>query len=153
MDTITLAKQAYSGFVAQATRRAGNPQARRSRDDYRPYIDLLAQDVVLKCSAPLDTPMGVEVHGKAAVMQFAIEKTAELIEDIHLQGPLEYIGRGAQVVILGAESYNIRATGVCVRNNQFLAILDFDNGLIVRHRLSMNMAELVDACRSRGGHA
>lgn len=145
MDNVELAKRAYSGFEGQAARRASTEDARRGAEDYHSYFDFLADDVVVIYPVPPGTPISGETRGKQAVIDLCTAKAAEDFEDVRLDGPLEFIGAGSRVLILGSESYKIRKTGVTAHNKAFVVVLDFRDGKIVRNLQIKDMSELVDA--------
>lgn len=139
-SNVELARKAYSDLD---DKRGG-----RSEADFQPYIDLLAEDVVFQYAAPDGTPVSGEFHGKQAVVEFMTVTSPELVEDIRLEGELEYFGRGDRVVVLGAESYTIRKTGVSVRNKQFAVVMDFREGLISRVLQIKDLSDVVAAFRA-----
>lgn len=133
MDCISLAKRAYSALEST---------------DYTEYFDLISQDVILKFAVPRGTPIGGKFQGKPAVVDFFTATALELFEDIRLEGPLEFLGSGNRVVILGRESYTIKKTTIRAQNKAFAIVLDFKDGQIVRDHQIKEMTEFIDSWRS-----
>lgn len=138
MDNIALAKTAWSWLETD--------DSERDMSDLAPYFDLLSEDVVLKVDSPEDTHVyGSEIRGKQAVMDMYEEAFSKLIKDNNLERPLEFVGSGDRVVVLGSERYTIRKTGVVARNKEFAIVMDFREGKIVGIRQVGDMSEYVQA--------
>lgn len=141
MDNIALAKTAWSWLEKS--------DADRDMTDLEPYFDLLSDDVVLKVDSPEDTHIyGSEIRGKKAVMDMYEEAFTKLIKDNNLERPLEFVGSGERVVVLGSERYTIRKNGVVARNKEFAIVMDFSDGKIVGIRQVGDMSEYVLAHRN-----
>jgi ethanolamine utilization protein EutQ len=80
-----------------------DPLERGESNDFQPFYDAFAEDIVLTTAAG-------EVRGKAAVIGY-FSKAAETMEfDIFLR-PLEYFGQGDRVVQVGRELFRVKETG------------------------------------------
>jgi ketosteroid isomerase-like protein len=141
VDIVSLARQAYEPLNDLQRERP------RRSDDYRSYLDLLDDDVVLKFGIPEGTPIEGEYRGRPAVTRFFGTTFGRLIDDVRAVEPLEYIGAGSKVVILGRESYRIVKTGTVVENKAFAVELEFKDGLIVQDTQIRDLMEFVDIHR------
>jgi ketosteroid isomerase-like protein len=141
-DYIALARKAYGGFEAAALR------GQRNVADYLAYFNMLADDVAVRYTVPYGTPMSGEFHGKKAVVDLTTKIAPRLIDGITLDQPLDFLSRGPRVVVVGSESYTIRATGVRAQNKNFAVILDFEGELIKSSLQIKDMSELVAACQA-----
>lgn len=142
MSSATLAQLAYSGLEAAVER------GHQESSDYLPYVDRLADDVTLRWSVPAGTPFSGDFRGKAAVAELLTVTRPGLLAGISLCGSPRYLEQGDRVVVIGAEDYVIRATGVAVRNNRFLARLRFRDEMITSIIEIRDFSQFVDACRS-----
>jgi ethanolamine utilization protein EutQ len=116
------------------------PLERGESDDFQPFYDALADDVVHTLSVG-------ELRGKRAVVDY-FESGGETVEFRPFEKPLEYYGGGDRVVILGDESFEVRDTGVTHRA-EWAWVVDLRDGLITRiaeiQHLSPDVAEAVRA--------
>lgn len=143
IDNVALARKAYG--VLEEKR-----DSERETADFQPYIDLLAQDVVFRYAAPEGTPLSGELRGKDAVVKFMTVTAPKLADDVRLTRPLEFVGSGDRVVVLGAETYTITKSGVTVENKEFAVVMDFRDGLISRVVQLKDLSEFVKAYRTAG---
>lgn len=111
MDNIELLKSIYG------------PLERGESDDFQPFFDHLADDVVLK------TTIG-ELRGKQAVVDYFVN-AEEFVEFRPFERPLEYFGRGERVVIVGEETFKVKRSGVTVHRD-WAWVYDLRDGLITR---------------------
>lgn len=137
-DNVDLAKKAYGALEERGT-------DQREDSDFQPFLDALADDVVFRYAAPEGTPLSKVLHGKQEVIDFLTVTAPELVEDVQLTRPLEFVGSGDRVVVLGAESYTIRKTGAKARNKSFAVVMDFKDGLVVRLTQIKDLSEFVEA--------
>lgn len=139
-DNISLAKKAWSWLETESSE--------RTITDLQPYFDLLADDVVLKVEAPEDASglyLG-EVRGKQALIDmYTAALNGEGIEENDLERPLEFVGKGERVVVLGSERYKIKKDGVTARNKEFALVMDFRDGKITRVQQIGDLSEYVAA--------
>jgi ethanolamine utilization protein EutQ len=80
-----------------------DPLERGESDDFQPFYDAFAEDIVLT------TSMG-EARGKQAVIAYFSEAAATMDFDIFVR-PLEYVGDGNRVVQLGRETFRVKESG------------------------------------------
>ena len=120
---IALAKIAFS--------RMDKRSSERTRADYQPLFDLLADDVLWYVTAPNDLPVyGGEVRGKEKIMKILL---AELDEHQELEmGPREYFGTSECVIVKGTVTYKINKNDIYIRDLEFVDVFDFRDGLITR---------------------
>lgn len=138
IDNVALAKRAWS--------QAETPIIERSIDDSQPMFDLLAEDVVWKVACPEDTPIfGGEFRGKQAVIDYFTTVNREFQEDAWLERPLEFVGDGDRVLVLGTETYVLSSPKVTISNKEFAIVMDFRDGLIVRMLHITDLSEFVAA--------
>lgn len=125
MDNVTVAKTACSHLDKKMSERV--------LSDYQPFFDSLADDVVLTHTSPDGSG---EVRGKQAVIEsitdtFSTSSSPEVIEDIQLERPLEFIGDD-RVVVLWAECTRNKNTGLTSNGKEVAVVMDFRDGLITR---------------------
>lgn len=137
-DNVALAKKAYGALEDRGAEQ-------RQDSDFQPFLDALADDVVFRYAAPEGTPLSRELHGKPEVIEFLTVTAPELVEDVHLTRPLEFVGDGDRVVVLGAESYTLKKTGAQARNKSFAVVMDFRDGRVVRLVQIKDLSEFVEA--------
>jgi hypothetical protein len=53
------------------------------------------------------------------------------------------------VVVLGVESFEIKKSGVAVRNREYADVVDFRDGMITRYLIIQDTSEIVDAYRRK----
>lgn len=139
-DTIELAKKAYHHWEIKSSE--------RTPDDFKSMFDLLADDVVFRGSWPDTVPgYGGVFRGKEAVRNLIAVVDSESVSDIDLERPLEFIGSGDKVVVLGSQRYKINKTGTYARNKLFAIVLTFRRGLIAEILQFEDVTEWLDAHR------
>jgi ketosteroid isomerase-like protein len=111
----------------------------RGESDNKPFFDALADDVAF------ELPVG-ELRGKQAVVDY-FAYAHETIEFQPFERPLEYLGAGDRVVILGDETFRVRETGVTHRA-EWAWVHDLQDGLITRIVVIQDLAGVADAVRS-----
>jgi ketosteroid isomerase-like protein len=114
--------------------------------NWQPLLDHLAEDIVFKVTIPDGTPISGEFHGKPAVTDH-FERLPELLE-FRQEGPMDFLGGGDRVVVLGRESFEIKKNGVTVTGSEYADVLDFRDGLITRFLVIQDLSAVVDAYRS-----
>jgi ketosteroid isomerase-like protein len=102
----------------------------REDGDWQPLLDHLADDVVFKVTIPEGTPVSGEFRGKQAVTEH-FERLGDLLE-FRQEQPMEFLGSGSRVVVLGCESFEIKETGDTVSGSEYADVIDFRDGLITR---------------------
>lgn len=143
-DNLALARKAWGWLSTERDWTTGVAGA-----EQQVYFDLLDEEVVLDVDSPSDDEIfGGAIRGRQAVMNMYTQ-APEWIEDNRLERPLEFVGDGNRVVVLGAERYVIKATGVAARNKEFAIVLDFADNKIVHVRQIGDMSEWIDAYRRR----
>lgn len=130
MDNLALAKRLI------------NPQD----GNWQPLLDHLAEDVVFNVTIPEGTPISGEFRGKPAVTEH-FERLPELLA-FEQERPMDFLGAGDRVVILGRESFEIKKNGVTVTGSEYADVLDFRDGLITRFLVIQDLSTVVDAYRS-----
>jgi ketosteroid isomerase-like protein len=120
-------------------RRIWEPVARGESDDVGPFFDALADDVVF------ELPVG-ELRGKRAVVDY-FAHAHEAIESRPFEQPLEYYGAGPRVVILGDETFTIRATGTTHRA-AWAWVHDVHDGRITRIVAIQDLGAVTGAVRA-----
>lgn len=142
-SNLELAKRAWAWLDTEEDWTSGS-----RRDLQQEYFALLADDVVLHVDSPGDTHIfGEDIRGKQAVIDMYAH-APEWIDGNRLERPLEFIGDGDRIVVVGAERYRIKESGVTARNKEFAIILDFRDGLISSIRQVGDMSEWIDAYRT-----
>lgn len=96
--------------------------------DFKPLIDILADDVTFKSTIPMGTPISGEFRGKKAVANYF----NVILQDVAVfkqQTPMEFIPAGNRVIILGDDAYTLKKNGETFRS-PYAAIFTFENGLV-----------------------
>jgi ethanolamine utilization protein EutQ len=114
------------------------PLERGESDDFQPFFDALADDVVFKLSVG-------ELRGKQAVIDYFANAGATM-EFEPFEKPLEYYGAGDRVVILGDETFRVRETGVTHRA-EWVWVVDVHGGLITRIVAIQDLTGVAEAVR------
>jgi ethanolamine utilization protein EutQ len=100
-----------------------DPLERSESDDFQPFYDVFAEEIVLT------TSMG-EVRGKQAVIGYFSQAAATMEFDIFVR-PLEYFGAGNRVVQVGREIFRVKGTGK-THEADWAWVYDFEDGRITR---------------------
>jgi ethanolamine utilization protein EutQ len=100
-----------------------DPLERGESDDFRPFYDAFAENIVLTTSAG-------EVRGKEAVISYFSEAAATMEYDIFVR-PLEYFAEGNRVVQVGGETFRVKATGK-THEADWAWLYDVEDGRITR---------------------
>jgi ethanolamine utilization protein EutQ len=116
--------------------RIWGPMERGESTDYQPFFDLLDDDVVFTTSVG-------ELRGKQAVIHY-FTHAGELLEFRPYERPQEYFGNGDRVVIVGEETFRVRATGVTSRV-PWAWVYTLDSGLITRIEAIEDLSAVADA--------
>jgi ethanolamine utilization protein EutQ len=116
--------------------RIWGPMERGESTDYQPFFDLLADDVVFT------TAVG-ELRGKQAVVHY-FTHAGELVEFRPFERPQEYFGNGVRVVIVGEETFRVRASGVTTRG-PWAWVHELHDGLITRIEAIQDLSGVADA--------
>lgn len=122
-------------------------------EERKPFFDLLADDVVFEVACAEDTPIyGRKIQGKQAAMEYFSSGSPDLLEDVVMERPLEYIDDPDRnrVLVLGAESYTLRQLGVRIGPNEFVIVFDIRDGLIAKYFHIEDLSKLVGAFRNTG---
>ena len=135
LDNLALAREAYSALEAG---RGGE----RKQSDFEPYLNLLADDVKFRYAAPADSLLGRSLDGKPAVVEFLTDTAPTIVEDVRLDRPLEFVGGGDRVIVLGSESYTLKATGIRATKKEFAVVLTFRGNKIVEIVQIKDLTEL-----------
>jgi ketosteroid isomerase-like protein len=114
--------------------------------NWQPLLDHLAEDIVFKVTIPDGTPISGEFRGKPAVTEH-FELLPELLE-FRQERPMDFLGAGDRVVVLGCESFEIKKNGVTVTGSEYADVLDLRDGLITRFLVIQDLSAVVDAYRS-----
>jgi ketosteroid isomerase-like protein len=112
------------------------PMERGESGDFQPFFDHLDEDVVFTTSAG-------ELRGKQAVMHY-FTHAGELVEFRPFERPQEYFGDGDRVVIVGEESFRVRASGVTART-PWAWVHTLQDGLITRIEAIEDLSAVADA--------
>ena len=96
--------------------------------DWQPLLDHLAEDVVFNVTIPGDTPISGEFRGRRAVTEH-FARLGYLLE-FRQERPMEFLGSGDHVVVLGRESFLIKKNRATVSGREYADVLDFRDGLI-----------------------
>jgi ethanolamine utilization protein EutQ len=115
------------------------PLERGESNDLQPFYDALAADVVLTL------PVG-EARGKDAVIRYFADVAAEM-EFNPFEKPLEYYGHGDRVVIVGDETFKIKATGLTHRAAWAWVVHLRRDGLISRILHIQDLSGVTDLVR------
>jgi ketosteroid isomerase-like protein len=113
--------------------------------NWQPLLDHLAEDIVFQVTIPPGTPISGEFRGKRAVTAH-FESLGDLLE-FRQERPMEFFGNGDRVVVLGRESFEIKANGAMVTGSEYADVLDFRGGLITRFLVIQDLTSVVDAYR------
>ena len=116
--------------------RIWGPIERGESTDYQPFYDLLDDDIVFSTSVG-------ELRGKQAVIHY-FRHAGELLEFRPFERPPDYFGNGNQVVIVGDETFRVRATGVTART-PWAWVHTLHNGLITRIESIEDLSAVADA--------
>jgi ketosteroid isomerase-like protein len=115
--------------------------------NWQPLLDHLAEDVVFKVTIPEGTPISGGFRGKRAVTEH-FEHLDDLLE-FRQEAPMEFLGSGNRVVVLGRESFTVKKNGVTVSGSEYADVLDFRDGLITRFLVIQDLTAVVDAYRGQ----
>jgi ethanolamine utilization protein EutQ len=116
--------------------RIWGPIERGESTDYQPFFDHLDGEVVLT------TAVG-ELCGKQAVIHY-FTHAGELLEFRPFERPPEYFGNGDRVVIVGEETFRVRASGVTARS-PWAWVHTLRDGLITRIEAIQDLSAVADA--------
>jgi ketosteroid isomerase-like protein/uncharacterized cupin superfamily protein len=119
-------------------RRIWGPLERGESDDFGPFFDALADDVVF------ELPVG-ELRGKAALIDYFAHSSA-LLEANPFVRPLEYIANGDRVVILGDETFRAKENGASHRA-EWAWVHDIRDGRIARIVAIQDLSGIEDLIR------
>jgi ketosteroid isomerase-like protein len=111
--------------------------------NWQPLLDHLAEDIVFSVTIPDGTPISGEFRGKPAVIEH-FERLPELLA-FEQERPMDFLGAGDRVVVLGRESFEIKKTGVTVTGSEYADVLDFRDGLITRFLVIQDLSAVVEA--------
>jgi ketosteroid isomerase-like protein len=100
-----------------------DPLERGESDDFQPFYDAFAEEIVLT------TSMG-EVRGKQAAIGYFVHGAATMEVDIFVK-PLEYFGDGNRVVQIGREAFRVKETGATYESD-WAWVYDIEDGRITR---------------------
>jgi uncharacterized protein (TIGR02246 family) len=114
-------------------------------DDYRVLLDHLADDVVFKATIPEHTPISGEFRGKQAVADYFAR--LDQVAVFHQERPQQYIADGDRVVVLGDDSFEIRANGTTA-HSEYATIVDYRDGLITSILIIQDLTAIADAYRT-----
>lgn len=112
------------------------PVERGESSDFQPFFDHLDDDVVFTTSVG-------ELRGKQAVIHY-FTHAGELLEFRPYERPQEYFGNGDRVVIVGEETFRVRATGATARV-PWAWVHDLRDGLIIRIEAIEDLSVVADA--------
>jgi uncharacterized protein len=111
--------------------------------NWQPLLDHLAEDVVFNVTIPEGTPISGELRGQPAVTEH-FARLPELLA-FEQERPMDFLGAGDRVVVLGRESFEIKKTGVTVTGSEYADVLDFRDGLITRFLVIQDLSAVVEA--------
>ena len=100
-----------------------DPLERGESDDFQPFYDAFAEDIVLT------TSIG-EVRGKQAAIGYFRHASATMEFDIFVR-PLEYFGDGNRIVQVGRETFRVKETGK-THEADWAWVYDIEDGRITR---------------------
>jgi ethanolamine utilization protein EutQ len=100
-----------------------DPLERGESDDFQPFYDAFAEDIVFT------TSMG-EVRGKQAAIGYFKHASTTMEFDIFVR-PLEYFGDGNRVVQVGRETFRVKETGE-THEADWAWVYDIEDGRITR---------------------
>jgi ketosteroid isomerase-like protein len=112
------------------------PMERGESTDYQPFFDHLDDDIVFTTSVG-------GLRGKQAVIHY-FTHAGELLEFRPFERPQEHFGDGDRVVIVGEETFRVRASGVTART-PWAWVYDLRNGLITRIEAIEDLSVVADA--------
>ncbi len=104
-------------------KRIWGPLERGESDDFQPFFDALADDVVY------ELPVG-KVRGKDAVAGYLAHASVTM-EFQPFDKPLQYYGNGDRVVIVGSETFKVKKTGA-THHSEWAWVVHMHDGLITR---------------------
>jgi len=113
--------------------------------NWQPLLDRLAEDVVFKVTIPDGTPISGEFRGREAVTKH-FERLPDLLQ-FEQERPMDFLGSGDRVVVLGRESFQIKRNGVTVKGSEYADVIDFRDGLITHFLVLQDLSAVVDAYR------
>jgi ethanolamine utilization protein EutQ len=119
-------------------RRIWGPLERGESDDFGPFFDALADDVVF------ELPVG-ELRGKAALIDY-FARASERLEFQPFEKPLQYYGDGERVVILGDETFRVKENGASHRA-EWAWVVDVRDERIVRIAAIQDLSGVADVIR------
>jgi ketosteroid isomerase-like protein len=114
--------------------------------DWQPLLDHLAEDVVFRVTIPDGTPISGEFRGKQAVTEH-FARVGDILE-FRQERPMEFLGRGNRVVVLGTETVDIKRNGVAVAGSEYADVLEFRDGEITDFLVIQDLTAVVDAYRT-----
>jgi ketosteroid isomerase-like protein len=114
--------------------------------NWQPLLDRLADDVVFRVTIPEGTPISGEFRGKAAVTEHF--RTLPDLLDFTQEAPMDFIGDGDRVVVLGRESFEIKKNGTLVSGSDYADVIDFREGLVANFLVIQDLSAVVDAYRA-----
>jgi ethanolamine utilization protein EutQ len=112
------------------------PMERGESGDFQPFFDHLDDDVVFWTSVG-------ELRGKQAVIHY-FTHAGELLEFRPYERPQEYFGNRDRVVIVGEETFRVRASGVTART-PWAWVYTLQDGLINRIEAIEDLSVVADA--------
>lgn len=126
-DNVALAKRAWSWLDTDRDWTTG-----AMAELQQLYFELLDQDAVLIVDRPENATVYQEpIRGKQALID--MYRTAPCwLEDNCLERPLEFIGSGDLVLVLGSERFTVKEDRHTRRNKEFVIVMDFRDGRIAR---------------------
>lgn len=139
MDNVELVKNVLTYSSKDSTERTDN--------DYRPFFEIMSDDITLRYTVPAGTPISGGFKGKEAVTEYFTRTVTEIAENARTEGELGFFGHGDRVVVVGVESYTIKKNRVRCENKDFAMIMDFRDGSVASIVLIKDLTELVDAYR------
>lgn len=104
-------------------RRIYDPIERGEATDQGPFLDAMADDVVLEFSA-------AELRGKGTVRRY-FDEASKRMQFNPFERPLQYFGAGDRVVQLGFETFRVKRTGTTHEAN-WAWVFEFREGRIAR---------------------
>jgi ketosteroid isomerase-like protein len=114
--------------------------------NWQPLLDHLAEDVVFRVTIPDGTPISGEFRGKQAVTEH-FARVGDILE-FRQERPMEFLGRGNRVVVLGTETVDIKRNGVAVAGSEYADVLEFRDGEITDFLVIQDLTAVVDAYRT-----
>lgn len=155
MDTTELAniasaKKTWSYFLGTLGGSSYDIQNASEEDlsgRYDTFFNGFADDVEwrIACTPELSPLIGGELHGKQQLIDFMMSDSPGLVQDNYLSRPVEFVASGDRVIMLGAETYTVRKSGVTARDKDFVWVMDFKDGLIGRILYIGDMSAFADA--------